>query len=103
MSREQGSHEQLSHKRAEEQAGEAVDGRSKGQIGLRRITVEHRYGNRVTRASLILDESLAATIGRNSFGLRSIRSYDARRPRWRSSAGARLAHRLWSEFGEDRA
>jgi hypothetical protein len=58
MSREQGSHEQLSHKRAEEQAGEAVNGRSKGQIELRRITVEHRRGNLVTRASSILDDIL---------------------------------------------
>jgi hypothetical protein len=56
MLREQDSHEQLSHKRAEEQAGEAVNGRSKGQIELRRITVEHRRGNLMTRASAILDD-----------------------------------------------
>jgi len=76
-----GGDEQLSHKRAQEQASEAVNGGSKGQIELRRIAVEDRRGDLTTRASSIL--------GRNRSGLRPIRSYDGRRPRWRSSAAAR--------------
>jgi hypothetical protein len=86
-----GGDEQLSHKRAQEQAGEAVNGGSKGQIELRRIAVEDRRGDLTTKASSILGDILAATIGRNRSGLRPIRSYDGRRPRWRSSAAARVS------------
>ena len=47
--------------RAEEQADEAVNGGSKGQIELRRKAVEHRRGNLTTTTSFILGDIL----GRN--------------------------------------
>jgi len=71
MPRQEGGHEQLSYNRAEEQADYAVDGGSKGRIELRRKAVEHRLGY-LTTTSLILGTSLAAIIGRNRSGLRSI-------------------------------
>src|SRR5436190_2140636 len=90
MPRQEGGHDQLAYERAQKQTDEAVDDGSKGQIELRRKTVEHRRGY-LTTTSFILGESLAAIIGRNRSGLRSIRSYDARRLRWRSRAAARVS------------
>ena len=61
MPRQEGGHEQLSYKRAQEQADEAVDGGSKGQIELRRKAVEHRLGYLTSTISFILGDIL----GRN--------------------------------------
>jgi hypothetical protein len=60
MPRQEGGHEQLSYRRAQKQADEAVDGGSKGQIELRRKAVEHRLGH-LTTTSFILGDIL----GRN--------------------------------------
>ena len=61
MPRQEGGHEQLSYKRAKEQAGEAVDGGSKRQIELRRKAVEHSLGYLTTTTAFILGDIL----GRN--------------------------------------
>jgi hypothetical protein len=61
MPRQEGGHEQLSYKRAQKQADEAVDGGSKGQIELRRKAVEHRLGYLTSTISFILGDIL----GRN--------------------------------------
>ena len=42
MPRQEGGHEQLSYKRAQEQADEAVDGGSEGQIELRCVSAPNR-------------------------------------------------------------
>ena len=61
MPRQEGGHEQLSYKRAQKQADEAVDGGSKGQIELRRKAVERRLGYLTSTISFILGDIL----GRN--------------------------------------
>jgi hypothetical protein len=61
MPRQEGGHEQPSYKRAQQQADEAVDGGSKGQIELRRKAVEHRLGYLTSTISFILGDIL----GRN--------------------------------------
>ena len=53
MPRNEGGHEQLSDKGAEEQADEAVDGGGKREIELRGKAVEDRLGYLTTRTSLI--------------------------------------------------
>jgi hypothetical protein len=58
MPRQKGGHEQLSNKRVQEQADEAVDGGSKGQNELRRKAVEHRLGYLTTTTSFILGDIL---------------------------------------------
>jgi len=61
MTWQEGGQKQLPYERAEEQADEAVNGGSKGQIELRRKAVEHRRGNLTTTTSFILGDIL----GRN--------------------------------------
>ena len=60
MPRQEGGHDQLAYERAQKQTDEAVDDGSKGQIELRRKTVEHRRGY-LTTTSFILGDIL----GRN--------------------------------------
>ena len=90
MPRQEGGHDQLAYERAQKQTDQAVDGGSKGQMELRRKTVEHRRGYLPT-ISFLLGDTLGRNYRRNRSGLRSIRSYDARRLRWRSSAAARVS------------
>ena len=61
MPRQEGGHEQLCYKRAQEQTDEAIDGGNKGQIELRRKAVEHRLGYLTSTISFILGDIL----GRN--------------------------------------
>src|SRR5438132_11452315 len=58
MPRQEGGDEQLSYKRAEEQADETVYCGSKGQIELRRKAFEHRFGYLTTRTCLIRGDIL---------------------------------------------
>ena len=60
MPRHEGGHEQLSYKRAEEQADQAVDRGSKGQTELWCKAVEHRLGHLTTTTSILGD-----ILGRN--------------------------------------
>ena len=64
MPRQEGGHEQLSYKQAQEQADEAVDGGSKGQIELRRKAVEHRLGYLTSTISFILGDIIPACSSR---------------------------------------
>src|SRR3954447_1186362 len=56
MPGQEGGPEQLSHKRAQEQADEAVNDGSQEQIELRREAVEHRLGYLRTPTSFIVGD-----------------------------------------------